>query len=654
MIAKALEDLAATFWDQVGPPPSPRDLDYVIHCFRPSVSLVPLSNLNIQAIRQWLSRTGHSLELDARERPLNGCLVADHGAAFLFVRAGLPAEDHRMIVAHEFAHYLADYEQPRNRACRRVGPALLSIFDGDRPASAAEDIEASLAGIDLKPHVHYMERSADGTWSEAVNQVEQTANDLALELIAPWRTVQETMQSGADEAEWVETLRTQFGLPASWAEPYADRLLQHTRGTRPFSEALLGEPGASATGVTPSPTASPTEAAPADDRLIPDQELERALGQTIHDALNLEHWDENGGLEAFLARVPPYIHKTLQEEVRLRQAVRYQVLSQLASFSDAPADAGVYRIDPRHLRAALHKHLLSGAVTAAHGASTSHDGLTATIVSIGVSLVRYDGQQRSWRTTFLRHDYGVAGSDPVREIRDLLDRRGRRSTDGPGSGRDQLSYLLRRGFMTAAERRSLLDKTNTRWRLGRGVPAPLELLSGSGSMALIDEVLPVLDQLLLQHRHWVFLPSMASNRALVTLANALEPGQLAIIQKGKASLDAMLAAGDFDTGYRRKVLDFTRQLGEVMVIGGFRATEYAPAQLFVAHAEHALPAGIIAMADATLQATSRRPLAARSGRPERQGRPGRGRLPRRGRIRLRQGRRPGFFSPERIQAEAAS
>ena len=46
---------------------------------------------------------------------------------------------------------------------------------------------------------------------------------------------------------------------------------------------------------------------------------------------------------------------------------------------------------------------------------------------------------------------------------------------------------------------------------------------------------------------------------------------------------------------------FADRAGAAFVVGGFRATPHAPAQLFVAHAEHALDAGIIAMADAALQ-----------------------------------------------------
>ena len=129
----------------------------------------------------------------------------------------------------------------------------------------------------------------------------------------------------------------------------------------------------------------------------------------------------------------------------------------------------------------------------------------------------------------------------------------------------------------------------------------MELLTGSGCLDLIDDVLPVLQRLLLQEKRWVFLLSPWSNRALSTLANALEPTQLAIFQKGKASLDMILESGHFHSGYRRKVQDFAERLGEVMVVGGFRPGTHAAGQVFMAHAEHALAAGTIAMADAALQ-----------------------------------------------------
>src|SRR5262249_16518355 len=271
---------------------------------------------------------------------------------------------------------------------------------------------------------------------------------------------------------------------------------------------------------------------------------------------------------------------------------------------DAPACAGVYAPPDQLVRDARRNVLLAGNVTATQGACASHDGLAAMLVCIGVSLVRYDGQLNSWRTTFLRHDYDARPDDDlVEELRRVLDRRARRSEpgSGAGAGRDRLSYLLRRGFMAAAERKALLERSVTRWRMGHGTPAPLELLTGSGCMELIDESLPVLERLLLEEKRWVFLPDGLGHLALATLAGALQPGELAVFQKGRAMFEEMVEEGTYDAARKRRVQTFAERAGEVLVVGGFRATPQAPARLFVAHAEHAVEAGIIALADAALQ-----------------------------------------------------
>jgi hypothetical protein len=111
----------------------------------------------------------------------------------------------------------------------------------------------------------------------------------------------------------------------------------------------------------------------------------------------------------------------------------------------------------------------------------------------------------------------------------------------------------------------------------------------------------VLEALLLQQTRWVFLPEGLGSRALLTLANSLEPGELAVLQKGKPTLEAMVERGTFDAAHKRRVQAFAARAGEALVVGGFRATPHAPAQLFVAHAERALEAGTIVLADAALQ-----------------------------------------------------
>ncbi len=347
------------------------------------------------------------------------------------------------------------------------------------------------------------------------------------------------------------------------------------------------------------PIVSPVD----EDRLVAEAELERALGQTLCEALKLDSWDENAGLEKTAASVQRFVLSSVQNERRWHELIRTEVFQRLHTFPEAPKHAGVYTVRDGHLRDAYRNVLLCGDLTAVNGASAGHDGAAAALVAIGVCLVHYDGKLHTWRTSFLRRDQPVRGGDLVKEVCDLLNSRSCRSPagTGPGGGRDRVTYLLRRGLMAAAERKALLEKAKGRWRMGHGMPAPLELLTGSGSMVLIDEALPVLENLLLDHKRWVFLLSPGSNFALATLANALAERELAIFQKGRAALEDILERGHFAHGYRRKVEDFARRLGESIVVGGFRATRHAPGQVFVAHADHALAAGVLALADAALQ-----------------------------------------------------
>jgi hypothetical protein len=333
--------------------------------------------------------------------------------------------------------------------------------------------------------------------------------------------------------------------------------------------------------------------------------LEEALGQSLRQALDLEQWDDHAGLQVMMDRIPAAIRKSVVAERQLHIDIRANILQKLKSLTDTPTMAGVYSVDDAHLKAARRNILLAGRITAVDAANTGHDGVTTSLVAVGVCMTRYDTAMHSWRTTFLRQDYQANHTDVVTGLKEFLDKR---QSQGSVDQRDNMTNLLRRGITASMERKALLLRTNTPWRLGHGVPTPLEILTGSGSMELIDEMIPTLEQLLLQHKRWVFVSERDASRVLLTIAGALRPGQIAILQKGKLVLQKMVERGTYDSVRKANVLDFAERLGEAMVVGGFRATPQAPAQLFFAHAEHALEAGVIALADAALQPQRGYPL----------------------------------------------
>jgi hypothetical protein len=171
----------------------------------------------------------------------------------------------------------------------------------------------------------------------------------------------------------------------------------------------------------PTVEASTTQATDP-DVLLTAAAIEEALGQTIRQALDLSAWDQGTGLEQLLTLVPRAVtHSALQEQ-GLAGQIRRHVFRRLPEFPDAPSATGVYRVPERLVRNARRHVLLSGGLTAADGVSTGHDALAATRVSLGVSLVRYDGTLSSWHTTFLRHDYDLHGGDPIEEVCRVLDR----------------------------------------------------------------------------------------------------------------------------------------------------------------------------------------------------------------------------------------
>jgi hypothetical protein len=243
MISRRIQALAEDFWEEVGKKPSfPRDLECAILYAKPTVAIIPLAQLSPALIRDWLVSRRHSFELETPERQLDGCFYADRDVSFIFVRDSLSPEYHRLVVAHEFGHYLAHYEAPRRRIVRRLDAGLLAVLDGERLPMPTEQISATLTGVRISSYLHFMDRTPDGALRLPVSEAERMADGLALELIAPWRAVFAAVRAAGrwpgSKTLWHKTLMSEFGLPGPWAEHYADCLLQMPTGRRTFTQSL--------------------------------------------------------------------------------------------------------------------------------------------------------------------------------------------------------------------------------------------------------------------------------------------------------------------------------------------------------------------------------------------------------------------------------
>jgi hypothetical protein len=240
-----------------------------------------------------------------------------------------------------------------------------------------------------------------------------------------------------------------------------------------------------------------------------------------------------------------------------------------------------------------------------------------TIHQIGVSLVSYRGDQGTWCQRLFRRDLRVRGGDPVHELTEILSRRDRRGALNQPSRRDSMSEMARRAIMAYAERAILLDKSTAIWRLGHGNPAPWELMTGAGSLDLMIEAIKVLRRLIEDHQRFIYVASEPSERMLLTIGQALRPTEYAIVKTLDESLEKMVDGGHYrvdrskikvDTfwdGQDLSPVEWIRRFRDLVapkvVVGLYRATHMAPAQVFYAHAKHAHLAAHIAIADSALQ-----------------------------------------------------
>lgn len=234
-----LSETAEEFWSAAGGPEGfPRNLRGPIANALP-LTVVSLPRLQVVAVDRWLRRQGIAGPSLAADRALRACLVARNGYGFIFIDGTDSDAEQRFSLAHELAHFLRDYQQPRLTAIERLGSAIEAVLDGERPPDPTERIQALLARARLGFQVHLMDRTPDGRFSTAaIDVAERGANLLAFELLAPAAAVLDAPRAlnrdlPEQRASVERRLIGDFGLPAGPASQYAAILVPDQ-----------GEPGA--------------------------------------------------------------------------------------------------------------------------------------------------------------------------------------------------------------------------------------------------------------------------------------------------------------------------------------------------------------------------------------------------------------------------
>jgi hypothetical protein len=211
------ERLAARFWAAAGdPPPLPRDLQFAALAL--PLNTIELDGVSVESIRRWFARLNLPIPLAEPDRPLRACLVAWRGEGFAFLDSNDDEAERRFSLAHELAHFLRDYLDPREAVAACLGSAALEVLDGLRPPTADERLHAVLRGVAVGPFAHLLRRDDGGRpLTPAERDAESAADRLAFELLAPAAEV----GAAANRVELASRLAGEFGLPPLQAAAYA-------------------------------------------------------------------------------------------------------------------------------------------------------------------------------------------------------------------------------------------------------------------------------------------------------------------------------------------------------------------------------------------------------------------------------------------------
>jgi hypothetical protein len=219
----AIRSTAETFWAAAGGRSaygSPVRIDAAVVRSLP-IAIRRISGLTTGDVEGVLRRAGASITLQGASRALRGCLIADVGVGLILVDGDDPEDEQRLTVSHETAHFLLHYLALRTAALQGLGSQLVAVLDRTRSPTQAELFSSALRDLPLSPFRHAMVRGATRPRGR-IATMEAEADDLAIELLAPWQLVRSL------ESPDAETIASRFGLPPAVAARLATLTISTT------------------------------------------------------------------------------------------------------------------------------------------------------------------------------------------------------------------------------------------------------------------------------------------------------------------------------------------------------------------------------------------------------------------------------------------
>lgn len=232
-------ELADEFWREARVPERyPRDLHTAIPRALP-LSVLTIADLSLGKLREWLGDTGIICNLQNRDRHLRAGLFARNGKGIAFLDGADSPGEQCYSLAHELAHFLRDYWKLRRQVEVRLGRTALEVFDGHRSPRPDERLHSLLRFTPIRLYLHLLDRDSDGKPANAtIAEVEEDADRLAFEILAPGRHVAANIADWRDRNALLRALVNDYGLPSQQAVRYVEVLLAPGTASDPFLRRL--------------------------------------------------------------------------------------------------------------------------------------------------------------------------------------------------------------------------------------------------------------------------------------------------------------------------------------------------------------------------------------------------------------------------------
>jgi Zn-dependent peptidase ImmA (M78 family) len=223
---------AREFWSKIDQKINPPyDISGAVNLILP-IDIISLSELSLRRIEQWLKERSIFLNIEVDDRDLHGFILFFRGSGFIFINGTDHEDERRYTIAHEASHFILEYQQPRDKAIKKLGNQIKEVLDGYREPTPQERIDGLITAVNLQPFMHLLEKAGDGSFNSIkIFNSENDADDLALELLAPNSYIIKGIVTSKEKLPFEDfkercfrILMKKYKLPESIAKQYSVRL----------------------------------------------------------------------------------------------------------------------------------------------------------------------------------------------------------------------------------------------------------------------------------------------------------------------------------------------------------------------------------------------------------------------------------------------